>query len=168
MTPFLETIRRMYIDQRLSCAAIAEQMNTSPNTVASRLRCMGVTLRTPHAARNNVTPDELARMVRMYQEGVSIKQICKITRRSDSTIWARLKEAGVQFRRPIPRDPEAAERRKRDRERRREERAAQAKWSAVEAPKPVFKSIITFLPEAPHLQAEFEAVMAKIREERRA
>ena len=167
MTPFIETIRRMYVDQRMSLIEIAEQMNCSSNTISRRLTSAGVVLRSPKEARKNVMPDELARMVRMYQEGVSIKQISLTLKRSDATVWAQLKGAGIQLRRPIPRDHEAAERRKRDRERKRQERAARAKWSLTSMPRQG-APIITFLPEAPHLQAEFEAIMAKVREERRA
>jgi len=91
------TIRRWYGDDGLSIAKIALALNWSETAVRNRLVALGIARRTPWA--RNAVACEVEDLRRLYvDEGLSLEAIAQRYGCSLTTIWRKLKAAGIATR----------------------------------------------------------------------
>ena len=87
----VELLRRLYVDEGLPVADIAERLGCSEGLVRSRVS---------HAGLRRVRTDHSARVVRLYRRGWSIRAIAQKVGVHHRSVWRILDGAGVA-RRPV-------------------------------------------------------------------
>lgn len=171
------TLNELYWDKRMSMTAIGKLYGTDAEGVRQWMIRLGVRRRSrAEAAQMRATewtPKRVAMLPDLWNSTktlVEVKKILGISYKPDS-IRLQAQRMGlppVRPGKPLSEHPRAVKWHQ-WRERHAAQRGAMnSAKAAYLRPTMAHESIITFLPEAPHLQAEFEAIMAKVRRGRRA
>jgi transcriptional regulator with XRE-family HTH domain len=88
---------RLYCDEELSAAQIAALVGWSPSAVYARLVALGIARRTPWA--HNAVETDAVNLRRLYvEEGLSMSALAERCGCSLTTIWRKLKAAGIEAR----------------------------------------------------------------------
>jgi hypothetical protein len=88
---------RLYCDEQLSTTQIAALVRWSPSAVYARLVALGIARRTPWA--HNAVETDVAELRRLYlDEGLSMSALAERCGCSLTTIWRKLKAAGIEAR----------------------------------------------------------------------
>jgi transposase len=97
-----EVLRRFYVDERLSIAAIARRLHTSRDKVSLRLRRYGIPVRA--GGRYPSDPKLRETMVQLYTvEGLGVEEVASRTGISPGRAGELLRAAGIRLRPPPPR-----------------------------------------------------------------
>lgn len=88
----IESCKRLYQEEGLSCAEIARRTGIGEATIRRRLKALGVQIiQYRHAGKF-----EISDVINEYSNGISIKEIAKKYKSSEETISRVLKENGVE------------------------------------------------------------------------
>lgn len=88
----IEQCRKMYVEEGLSCEAIAKKVGIGSSTVSRRLKKLGIKIDSnPNAAKFN-----LSDVVERYKNGESIQKIAKSLKSSEETISKAIKSVGIE------------------------------------------------------------------------
>lgn len=88
----IETCKKLYLEENLSCAEIAKRLGIGESTVSRKLKASGIEIiRYRHAGKFKIED-----IINDYTNGITIRDIAKKYKSSEETISKKLKENGIE------------------------------------------------------------------------